>query len=91
MPYRSVPAAFAAAAALVSVALAAEPTRDLNRCDALAKYYDDIGGRLAKGRSLPGRLERDLGYDECRKGDHGAGIRLLEDAIRRNGYDVPKG
>lgn len=63
--------------------------QDLRRCDQLAAYYDRYGGRVSEGRMPVGRLERELGYEECRKGNFTGGIKLLEEAIRRNGFNVP--
>lgn len=80
-----------ALAMLVALAAAATASaRDLKRCDDLAAYYDRYGGRVSEGRMPVGRLERELGYGECRRGDHEAGLRMLEEAIRRNGFDVPR-
>ncbi|QQS12900.1 MAG: hypothetical protein IPK81_01025 [Rhodospirillales bacterium] len=78
----------AALAALGTVSTAA--ARDLKRCDELAAYYDRYSDRVGEGRMPVGRLERELGYDACRKGDHEAGLRMLEEAIRRNGFNVPR-
>lgn len=64
--------------------------QDMRRCEQLAAYYDRYGGgRVSEGRMPVGRLERELGYDECRKGNAAGGIKLLEEAIRRTGYNVP--
>ena len=66
--------------------------QDMRRCDQLAAYYDRYGGnRVSEGRMPIGRLDRDLGYEECRKGNLAEGIRMLEHAIRRMGYNVPPG
>ena len=77
----------AIALGMSSVALA----QDMRRCDQLAAYYDRYGGRVSEGRMPVGRLDRELGYDKCRKGDFAEGIRMLEQAIRRMGYGVPPG
>ena len=81
--------ALTAAIALVvsTVALA----QDKRRCDQLAAYHDRYGGRVSEGRMPIGRLDRELGYDECRKGNFADGIKMLEQAIRRMGYNVPPG
>lgn len=63
--------------------------QDKRRCEQLAAYYDRYSGRVSEGRMPVGRLERELGYDKCRKGDFTGGIKLLEEAIRRSGYNVP--
>lgn len=63
--------------------------RDMRRCDQLAAAYDRYSGRVSEGRMPVGRLERELGYQECRKGNFAEGVRLLEQAIRRSGYNVP--
>ncbi len=64
--------------------------QDMRRCDQLAAYYDRYGGgRVSEGRMPVGRIERELGYEACRKGDFAGGVRLLEEAIRRTGYNVP--
>lgn len=63
--------------------------QDMRRCEQLAAYYDRYGGRVSEGRMPVGRIERELGYQECRKGNFDGGVRLLEDAIRKSGYNVP--
>jgi hypothetical protein len=64
------------------------------RCDQLAAFYDRYTGNviLSEGRSRPtGYLERELGVQECRRGNQAAGVRLLEEAIRKTGSQVPAG
>jgi hypothetical protein len=63
--------------------------QDQRRCDQLAAYYDRYGGRVSEGRTPPGRLEREIGYQECRRGNVAEGVRLLEEAIRKIGFRVP--
>ena len=70
---------------------AAAQTQDLRRCDQLAAYYDRYGGRVSEGTTPVGRVDREVGYQECRKGNFAEGIKLLEQAIRRTGYNVPPG
>ena len=62
------------------------------RCDRLVAFYDRYAGDVSEGRAQPpGHLERELGVQECRNGNHAAGVRLLEEAIRKIGYKVPTG
>jgi hypothetical protein len=63
--------------------------QDMKRCDQLADYYDRYSKRISEGRTPVGRVERELGYAECRKGNFAAGAKMLEEAIRRSGYSVP--
>ena len=79
----------ALAAAIALSASTNASAQDIRRCDQLAAYYDRYSGRVSEGRMPVGRLERDLGYQECRKGNFAAGARMLEEAIRRSGYNVP--
>jgi hypothetical protein len=65
--------------------------QDMQRCNQLAAYYDRYGGRVSEGRTPIGRLDRELGFENCRKGNFAEGIRMLEQAIRRMGYNVPPG
>lgn len=82
--------AWAALAVALCTATGAQ-AQDMKRCDQLAAYYDRYGGRVSEGRMPVGRLDRELGYEACRKGNFAAGVRQLEEAIRRTGYTVPPG
>lgn len=77
-------------ATVLPIATSAQTT-NASRCDQLATFYDRSAypTPVDQGWSPPGRAERALGYEECRKGKVEAGIRLLEDAIRKAGYKVP--
>ncbi len=78
----------------VAIALGVSTTalaQDMRRCNQLAAYYDRYGGRVSEGRMPIGRLDRELGYEECRRGNFAGGIKMLEEAIRRTGYNVPSG
>lgn len=75
--------------AAVVVMPTAALSQDLRRCDQLAAHYDRYGGKVSEGKTAPGRLEREIGYEKCRKGDVGGGLSLLEDAIRKSGQTVP--
>jgi hypothetical protein len=77
--------------AMVTGAAGSALSQDIRRCDQLAAYYDRYGGRVSEGRTPTHRLERELGYQKCRRGDFADGIRLLEEAIRKSGYNVPAG
>lgn len=77
-----------AASAQTSQASQASTT---SRCDQLAAYYDRAAGPVPydQGWSPAGRAERTLGYQQCQKGQVDNGVRLLEEAIRKAGYQVP--
>ncbi|HEX2888777.1 hypothetical protein [Vineibacter terrae] len=82
--------AWAVLAAAIAFGPAIAQAQDMKRCDQLAAYYDRYGGgRVSEGRMPVGRIERELGYDACRKGDFARGVRLLEEAIRKTGFNVP--
>ncbi len=70
---------------------ASAQTSSASRCDQLATFYDRSAEPVPfdQGWTPPGRAERTLGYEECRKGKTDAGIRLLEEAILKAGYKVP--
>jgi hypothetical protein len=76
--------------ALLPIAASAQ-TSNASRCDQLAAFYDRSAKPIPidQGWSPAGRAERTLGYEDCRKGKVDAGIRLLEEAIRKVGYQVP--
>ncbi|QQS12285.1 MAG: protein kinase [Rhodospirillales bacterium] len=57
------------------------------RCFELMEYYSARVGKF--GGPPPGRVERALGEQECRKGNLAAGHRLLEQAIRIANLPVP--
>ena len=77
-------------AAAIAFGPAIAQAHDMRRCDQLAAYYDRYGGgRVSEGRMPVGRIERELGYDACRKGDFARGVQLLEEAIRKTGFNVP--
>ena len=78
-------------ASLALAVSASAMAQDFRRCDQLAAYYDRYGGRVSEGRMPIGRVDREVGYQECRKGNFAEGIKLLEKAIRRTGYNVPPG
>lgn len=85
--------ALALAAGLPGGAAAQTPaagTDDFARCQRLADYYDRYMPRT--GNSLQessGRLNRDVGYEQCRKGHVADGIRQIERAIRSGGFTPP--
>lgn len=76
-------------AATVTVASGGAMAQDLRRCDQLAAYYDRYGGKVSEGKTAVGRLERELGYEKCRRGDVAGGVQLLEEAIRKIRHNVP--
>jgi hypothetical protein len=84
--------ALATFAAVIALGMTAGASaQDMKRCDQLAAYYDRYGGRVSEGRMPTHRLERELGYQKCRSGDFAGGVKLLEEAIRKSGYNVPAG
>lgn len=95
-PIRGV--AFAAFAASLAAAVAAPAqTRPaggpytMARCDELADLFDRrVGARVGEGGgSTASRLDRAVGYEQCRKGNFEDGIRQIEGALRRNLVAIP--
>jgi len=78
--------------AAAAQATAVAPAAGGSQCSRLVAFYDRYAGNISEGRTQPsGHLERELGIQECRKGNHADGVRLLEDAIRKIGFKAPAG
>ena len=77
--------------ALVLLALAA-PARadDASYCQALSELGNHyLIANTGDGRTLPD-LNTAIAIDECRKGNFAAGIPVLEQKLRANGFTLPK-
>lgn len=84
------PAIVLAVAAIWSISGAwAETHAGKQRCDQLLAYYDRYFAANREGAPAPGGLDKIIGQDECRKGNHAEGAQQLEIAIRKNGFFPP--
>ena len=58
------------------------------RCSQLLAYWDRQAGSKGEGGGT-GDMPRKAALTDCSAGRFEAGIRTLEDLLRRNGYTVP--
>ena len=90
VPKRAFVAGAAIAAGLVLSAAAQSVTAPQVRCQQLMDAFDRYYPRKGEGlRSSGSRLDRDIAEVECQKGRYADGIRILEDALRRNRIPLP--
>ncbi len=67
---------------------AADPAASRARCAQLVEFWDRYAGNKGEGGGSMD-MPRKSAVADCAAGRTDAGIRTLEDLLRRNGYTVP--
>jgi hypothetical protein len=71
-------------------ALAAPPAAGLKaRCDQLVAYYDRYGSSRSANSDGARNMTRVSAFLDCQKGRYEAGIKDIEDLLRRKRFTVP--
>jgi hypothetical protein len=78
----------ATAGIAVAQTAAPSPAAQQARCSQLLAYWDRQAGAKGEGGGM-GDMPRKAALADCTAGRFEAGIRTLEDLLRRNGYTVP--